>query len=714
MSVTLDVTSNLYSYSGDLISLGDVAVLPNFGNVSGDISITDDDGTLAPSEVTTISIDGSDETATYVGTATFNGYDSGLLGGVLGTLLGSTEAAVFETSSGLYLYAPDGFPVASGLATTISIDTSASFDLSPSNPGIVDGTSGDDNMDVYEGPGDYEDGDGDRITDYDAGSIFGGYQSGDDTIYGYGGNDTIRAGSGDDIIDGGTGNDNLSGEAGDDTISGGAGEDTIFGGAGNDSISGGEGDDVISGGTGHDIVYGGDGNDTWLADGTDSGSDTVSLEDGDDIAEVGFFTPSVGPESIDGGAGSDTIALDASVVASFDLGVALTDDGSAADTTVGATDFQTELYNFENIRGNDANNVLIGNSEANKLWGAGGTDELSGGGGNDMLDGGDGDDTLSGGAGADEIYGGAGVDQIDGGDDDDIIDGGAGADILSGGSGDDTFVVQSAADAQGDVVIGGTGPDDTTDQDRIDLSALDRGSYTINATEDTSDSGALKGTVNFDTGETLTFSGIEIICFAAGTEIITSEGPVNVEDLAVGAQVLTMDRGMQPVRWIGSRALGPQELAARPKLKPIRISAGALGNGTPMKDLVVSRQHRILVRSVIAERMFDVQEILVAAIKLVGLPGIEVVEDADSVEYFHILFDQHEIIFSNSAATESLFTGPEALKAVTEDARAEILELFPDIATRTALLPVRHIPEKGAWVKRLVERHAKNNKALMN
>lgn len=36
-------------------------------------------------------------------------------------------------------------------------------------------------------------------------------------------------------------------------------------------------------------------------------------------------------------------------------------------------------------------------------------------------------------------------------------------------------------------------------------------------------------------------------------EIITSEGPVNVEDLAVGTQVLTMDRGMQPVRRIGSR-----------------------------------------------------------------------------------------------------------------------------------------------------------------
>jgi len=316
---------------------------------------------LAPAEATTISIDGSAEAATYVGIATFNGYDSGLLGGVLGALLGSTEAAVFQTSTGLYLYAPVGFPVASGLATTISIDTSASFDLSPSNPGIVDGTSGDDNMDVYEGPGDYEDDDGDRITDYDAGGFLGiGSQAGDDTIYGYRGNDTIRAGSGDDIIDGGTGNDNLSGEAGDDTISGGAGEDAIFGG---------DGDDVISGGIGQDTVYGGDGNDTWLADGTDSGSDTVYLEGGDDVAEVGYFYSANGVEHIDGGDGSDTIALDASVVSSFDLGVALTDDGSAADTTVGATDFQTELYNFENIRGNDANNVLIGNSEANKLWG---------------------------------------------------------------------------------------------------------------------------------------------------------------------------------------------------------------------------------------------------------------------------------------------------------------------------------------------------------
>ncbi|MDO6725102.1 hypothetical protein Q4560_17685 [Celeribacter halophilus] len=170
MSVTLDVTDSLYSYNGTLLQLGAVTVLPAFPDVAGTaITIEDDDGTLTPSESSTITIDGTSETVTYVGVASFN--ESGLIGGVLGALLGSTEAAVFETSSGeLYIYAPDGFPVLGGVASTVEIDTGADFDLAPSTPGVVDGTSGDDNMDVG-----YEDDDGDEITDYKASvPIFGG------------------------------------------------------------------------------------------------------------------------------------------------------------------------------------------------------------------------------------------------------------------------------------------------------------------------------------------------------------------------------------------------------------------------------------------------------------------------------------------------------------------------------------------------------------
>lgn len=759
MSVSLDISNSLYVYNGTLAQLGEVTVLPTFSSVGGTIELIDNDGTLVPGENSSVSIDGTAEPVTYEGIATFNSYESGIVGGLLGTLLGTTDAVVFTSGSGVYIYAPDGFPALAGVASSITIDDTVSFDLSPSTD-AVDGTSGEDTMHVG-----YTDSDGDQITN----SSWGG--SGDDEIYGYAGNDEINAGSGDDTIDGGTGDDIVYGGDGEDIILGGDGDDTIYGGTGSndtekdriyggegddtiyagdgdnivyghegddviesgvhndyivggdgndtitsgggvDTIDGGAGDDIIDGGDGNDIVYGGAGDDTWLAGETTSGSDTVFLEEGDDTAEFGYVTVGT-DENVDGGDGNDTLSLDADVVAGLDLDVTLMEGGAAADIDIGDSDTLGNFTNFENILGNDGDNALTGNSEANKLWGAEGADVLSGGGGDDMLDGGEGSDILAGGDGDDELYGGAASDVLDGGAGDDMLDGGAGSDNISGGAGNDTFIIGSAAEADGDIISGGSGPDDTTDVDIIDLSAIDPDSYTITATDDSADSDALMGTVNFDNGEVLSFSGIEIICFAAGTQIITSEGPISVENLEVGNLILTMDHGMQPLRWMGSKKLSSDDLTAHPKLKPIKISAGSLGNGTPMSDLFVSRQHRVLVRSVIAERMFGVEEVLVAAIKLVSLPGIDVVDDAQEVEYFHMLFDQHEIVFSNGAATESLFTGPEALKAVSEDARAEILELFPDIAAQTALLPARHIPEKGSLAKQLIARHLKNDKALL-
>lgn len=680
MASTLDVTGNLYTYDGTLAQLLSLTVMPSFTSVSGSVSLTEDDGVLTSGEAGTLSIDGTPQTVDYEGVANFNA-DS-LIGVTLGILLGSTDAAVFTSATGeVYLYAPDGFPALEGVATTITLDATASYNLAPSTAG-VDGTSGDDVMLVG-----YTDDDGDQITNENL--LF--LQSGDDTIYGYAGKDYINAGSGYDTVYGGSGNDTLLGADGNDVLYGDEGNDSIDGGAGNDLIYGGADDDTISGGLGRDTVYGGDGNDTWLAGTDDSGTDIVYLEGGDDVAEVGYYTPADGMEVLDGGDGNDTIALDGAAVDGFDIGITLNDEGTA--TNIG---FDTDISNFENVRGNSGANAITGNLLDNELIGAGGQDTLSGGGGNDTLDGGADNDTL------------------DGGDGDDILTGGAGADSQTGGAGNDTFIIGSAADANGDVIIGGTGPDDTTDQDAIDLSALDPASYTITAVDDPNDSGAKTGTVNFTTGEVLTFSGIEIICFAQGTEIITADGPTCVEDLAEGDLVMTMDNGYQPVRWLGSKALSAADLQTAPKLRPIRIAAGALGNGTPARDLLVSRQHRVLLRSAIAERMFGVKEVLVAAIKLIELPGIDIAEDVDGVTYFHILFDRHEIVFSYGAATESLFTGPEALKAVSEDARAEILQLFPDIAEQTERTAARHIPTKGQRVLRLIARHAKNHKALVD
>ncbi len=92
--------------------------------------------------------------------------------------------------------------------------------------------------------------------------------------------------------------------------------------------------------------------------------------------------------------------------------------------------------------------------------------------------------------------------------------------------------------------------------------------------------------------------------------------------------------------------------------------AGALGPGHPARPLVVSPQHRILVRSAIAQRMFGSAEVLVAAKQLLSLDGIDVAQDLETVEYFHILFDRHEIVFAKGTETESLYTGPQALRGI--------------------------------------------------
>lgn len=204
----------------------------------------------------------------------------------------------------------------------------------------------------------------------------------------------------------------------------------------------------------------------------------------------------------------------------------------------------------------------------------------------------------------------------------------------------------------------------------------------------------------------------DVVCFAGGTMIATPAGPRAVEDLCPGDAVCTRN-GAEPIAWIGSRRFAPDVLDHRPHLRPVRITAGALGNGLPTQDLLVSRQHRVLVSSKVAARMFGVNDVLIAAIKLTDLPGIFVEEQAVAVTYFHILLDAHEVVFANGTPTESLFTGPEGIRSLPQVSRDEIFAIFPALAHRDDAQPTACLVPSGKLQKQLVARHAKNQKPLL-
>lgn len=169
--------------------------------------------------------------------------------------------------------------------------------------------------------------------------------------------------------------------------------------------------------------------------------------------------------------------------------------------------------------------------------------------------------------------------------------------------------------------------------------------------------------------------GNATICFLRGTLIDTPQGRIPVQDLVAGDGVTTLDNGTQPIRWIGS-----SRVSGLGALAPIRIGAGALGND---RDLLVSPNHRMLLTGPRAELLFGEGEVLLAAKYLTADARIRP-EPCPVAEYYHILFDRHEIIFAEGAPAESLHMGGEAIGALDAEARAEIAAIFPGLQARIA------------------------------
>lgn len=223
---------------------------------------------------------------------------------------------------------------------------------------------------------------------------------------------------------------------------------------------------------------------------------------------------------------------------------------------------------------------------------------------------------------------------------------------------------------------------------------------------------------SFNVGDDGIFQGLTtpvapFVCFGENVRIQSADGETPCAALSVGDRILSQRGSFETIRWIGRRRLTGWDFSQDERLRPIRITAGSLGRGLPLRDMLVSRQHRMLVSSEIAKRVTGVRDVLIPAIRLTELPGIEIARDVTEITYTHLLFDRHEVIFAEGAPSESLYLGSEALDALSPCARQEITSLFPQVAAPDFLPQAACEMPSHKKQKQIILRHRRNSKPLL-
>ncbi|MGY3439573.1 MULTISPECIES: Hint domain-containing protein [unclassified Marinovum] len=170
------------------------------------------------------------------------------------------------------------------------------------------------------------------------------------------------------------------------------------------------------------------------------------------------------------------------------------------------------------------------------------------------------------------------------------------------------------------------------------------------------------------------FAEVACVSFTRGTMITMASGAQKpVEDLAQGDMVLTRDDGAQPLRWIGQTTVRATGDGA-----PIRILAGTLNNAD---DLLVSPDHRLFVYQRHDHMGAGRSEILVKARHLINGDSVCRVVGG-FVDYFQLLFDDHQIIYAEGIAAETLLVDTRTRAALPQALDEKLSQTLPSHDSR--------------------------------
>ena len=165
--------------------------------------------------------------------------------------------------------------------------------------------------------------------------------------------------------------------------------------------------------------------------------------------------------------------------------------------------------------------------------------------------------------------------------------------------------------------------------------------------------------IDYSSRETDSFTA----CFAAGSIISTPEGPCAVESLRIGDKVCTASGGAVAVKWVGCQTLRKWQHGAQ--MQPVRIRAGALGNGLPHSDLTVTADHGMILDNHVINAS--------ALVNGDTIDFVPMAELEDSFTVYHVETEDHDVILANGALAETFV---DAATRSHFDNHQEYLDLY--------------------------------------
>lgn len=169
---------------------------------------------------------------------------------------------------------------------------------------------------------------------------------------------------------------------------------------------------------------------------------------------------------------------------------------------------------------------------------------------------------------------------------------------------------------------------------------------------------------DLETLNVLGYSLTSASCFCAGVRVATPGGEVAVETLRRGDLATTHDGRAVPVSWVGVQTVS-RRFADPLRVLPIRISAGALGENVPSRDLLLSPDHALFVDGILIQAGALVNGSSIT--RQTAMPEIFI--------YYHVETDDHSLILAENAPAETFVDNVDRMKF---DNWAEHEALYPD------------------------------------